>query len=131
SSFTLAEDDEEDNDYQSNDSDSGYENTCGTGDGQHHSAINCNNCTDCQYRRQIAVLDSLPDAVVQAIQEACDQVNKGVINWLFRHRPMKLLSFLTIPYLLPIDITIVLFCKVWQSVPAIKQELKSSLYNLL
>ncbi|CAG2173358.1 unnamed protein product [Oppiella nova] len=132
SSFTLGEDDdmEADNDYENNDSDSGYENnTCG--DGEHHSAINCTNCSDCQYRRQIAVLDSLPDAVVQAIQEACDQVNKGVINWLFRHRPMKLLSFLTIPYLLPIDITIVLFCKVWQQVPAIKQELKGSLYNLL
>ncbi len=38
---------------------------------------------------------------------------------------------MTIPYLLPIDITIVLFCKVWQQVPAIKKELKSSLFNLL
>lgn len=58
-------------------------------------------------------------------------MNKGVINWLFRHRPMKLLSILTIPYLLPIDITIVLFCKIWQQVPAIKKELKTSLYGLL
>lgn len=66
-----------------------------------------------------------------AIQEACDQVNKGVINWLFRHRSMKLLSFLTIPYVLPIDITILLFCKIWERIPEIKEELKSSLFNLL
>ncbi|XP_054158481.1 uncharacterized protein LOC128956790 [Oppia nitens] len=149
SSFTLATEDDTDDDEELDEEidseDSGYENnTClvadddgGSGGGadgsnsQHHSAINCMNCNDCQYRRQIAVLDSLPDAVVQAIQEACDQVNKGVINWIFRHRPMKLLSLLSIPYLLPIDITIVLFCKVWQQVPAIKNELKTSLFNLL
>lgn len=66
-----------------------------------------------------------------AIQEACDQVNKGVINWLFRHKPMKMLSLLSIPYLLPIDITIVIFFKIYEKIPDIKRELKNSLMRLI
>lgn len=66
-----------------------------------------------------------------AIQDACDQVNKGVINWLFRHRSMKLLSLMTVPFVLPIDIIIVILFKAWQRVPAITKELKNSLFNLI
>lgn len=66
-----------------------------------------------------------------AIQEACDQVNKGIINWLFRHKPMKLLSILSIPYLLPIDITIVVFSKLIDRLPDIKRELRNSLLRLV
>ncbi|XP_046917761.2 uncharacterized protein LOC124498094 [Dermatophagoides farinae] len=93
---------------------------------KHHA-----NCRDCEYRRQIAILDSLPESVVEAIQEACDQVNKGIINWLFRHRPMKLLSILSIPYLLPIDITIVLFSKIYEKLPDIQKELKESFMRFI
>lgn len=58
-------------------------------------------------------------------------MNKGLINWIFRHRPMKLLSILSIPYLLPIDITIVLLCKIYERLPDIKRELKDSLMRLV
>ncbi|XP_076369555.1 1-acylglycerol-3-phosphate O-acyltransferase Pnpla3-like isoform X2 [Tachypleus tridentatus] len=68
-------------------------------------------CVDCHYRKQMALLDSLPESVVKAIKNASDQVNKGVINWLFRHQPVKVLSFLSLPYVLPVDIVIVIFFK--------------------
>lgn len=97
----------------------------------HADKHSMDNCRDCEYRRQIAVYDSLPESVVQAIQEACDQVNKGLINWLFRHKPMKLLSILSIPYLLPIDITIVVFTKLYERLPDIKRELKNSIMKLV
>ena len=44
---------------------------------------------------------------------------------------MKLLSILSIPYLLPIDITIVLFSKLYERLPDIKQELKNSIFRLV
>ncbi|XP_013772278.1 patatin-like phospholipase domain-containing protein 2 [Limulus polyphemus] len=88
-------------------------------------------CSGCQERQQIALLDSLPETVVRAIQEATDQVNKGVINWVFRHKPVKLLSLLTLPYVLPFDVTVVIFCKIWQMVPTLQKEVRSSLVAVL
>ncbi|XP_013792677.2 uncharacterized protein LOC106476577 [Limulus polyphemus] len=88
-------------------------------------------CMDCRYRQQVALLDSLPEAVVKAIKDACDQVNKGIMNWLFCHRPVKLLSLLSLPYVLPIDITIVIFCKLWQLMPALQKELQINLTKVL
>ncbi|KAH7969159.1 hypothetical protein HPB52_015188 [Rhipicephalus sanguineus] len=87
----------------------------------------CDNCHSCKQRQQLALTDSLPETIVRAIQDASDQLNKGVINWLFRHRPMKLLSILTIPYVLPIDITIVVICKMWQLLPKMRREIRRRL----
>uniref|UniRef100_A0A224X3Q6 triacylglycerol lipase n=1 Tax=Megacormus gertschi TaxID=1843536 RepID=A0A224X3Q6_9SCOR len=87
-------------------------------------------CIDCRYRRQMALLDSLPEAVVKAIEDCCEQMNKGVINWLFRHNPVKILPFFTLPYVLPIDITIVVFAKIWETLPYIQREMKSSLSEI-
>lgn len=44
---------------------------------------------------------------------------------------MKLLSIMSIPYLLPIDITIVLFYKIYEKLPDIKKELKNSIMKLV
>uniref|UniRef100_A0A2R5L4D9 triacylglycerol lipase n=1 Tax=Ornithodoros turicata TaxID=34597 RepID=A0A2R5L4D9_9ACAR len=88
-------------------------------------------CNECKERQQLALTESLPDAIVKALQHASDQLDKGVINWLFRHRPMKFISFLTIPYVLPIDITIVVCCKLWQLLPKLQKEMQTSLYQLL
>ncbi|KAL1426086.1 hypothetical protein MTO96_018560 [Rhipicephalus appendiculatus] len=91
----------------------------------------CDNCHSCKQRQQLALTDSLPETIVRAIQDASDQLNKGVINWLFRHRPMKLLSILTIPYVLPIDITIVVICKMWQLLPKMRREIRRRLMRTL
>ncbi|XP_076311878.1 patatin-like phospholipase domain-containing protein 2 [Tachypleus tridentatus] len=88
-------------------------------------------CLGCRERQQIALLDSLPETVVRAIQEATDQVNKGVINWVFRHKLVKLLSLLSLPYVLPIDVTIIIFCKIWQLMPTLQKEVRSSIITVL
>lgn len=89
------------------------------------------NCTSCKRRQELALTDRLPETIVRAIQEASDHLNKGVINWLFRHRPMKLLSILTIPYVLPIDIVIVIVCKMWQLLPKLRREIRRRLMRTL
>lgn len=123
SKFALSEfyesdvDDEEEEEIENN-SDSGYD----------HSY---DDCTECQNRREMCCIQSLPDPVAHAIQEAIDSVNKGLMNWIFKHRPVKILSLLTVPVVLPFDITLVVLIKTWRLVPLVKEELKSSLTNLL
>ena len=87
-------------------------------------------CRECQSRREAAVLASLPDPVARAIQEMCDQVDKGVINWLFTHRPVKVLSLVMLPYVLPFDIAIVVLIKLWRQVPLLKSHIKGTIKNL-
>lgn len=87
-------------------------------------------CRDCQSRREAAVLASLPDPVARAIQDMCDQVDKGIINWLFKHRPVKVLSLVMLPYVLPFDIAIVVLIKLWRQLPLIKSHIKGTVKNL-
>ena len=90
-------------------------------------------CADCERRRDTATLadPSLPGPVAKAIQDTCDQVNKGLVNWFFNHRPVKVLSVMALPYVLPVDITFVILSKLWRRVPWMKKELSSSLHGLL
>lgn len=44
---------------------------------------------------------------------------------------MKLLSILSLPYLLPIDVTIVLFFKIYEKLPDIQRELKNSFLRFI
>lgn len=56
------------------------------------------------HRFQEALVSNMPDTVVSIFQEAIEKANKGLLNWLFKHRGMKLLSVLTLPYTLPADL---------------------------
>lgn len=60
---------------------------------------------------QEALVSSMPETVVTIFQEAIDKANKGLVNWVFKHRGMKLLSILTLPYTLPVDIMYCTFVK--------------------
>ena len=60
------------------------------------------------------------------IQRACNEANRGVTNWLFRQSSMKLLSILTLPYDLTIDLTKVMLFRVCQQMPALRTEPKTS-----
>ncbi|RZF33739.1 hypothetical protein LSTR_LSTR007998 [Laodelphax striatellus] len=68
-------------------------------------------CQECKQHRQEALVANLPDTVLSLFQDAIDSANKGLINWIFKHRGMKLLSILTLPYTLPIDIIYAIFRK--------------------
>uniref|UniRef100_A0A1B6L7K1 triacylglycerol lipase n=1 Tax=Graphocephala atropunctata TaxID=36148 RepID=A0A1B6L7K1_9HEMI len=61
-------------------------------------------CQDCLRQREEAQNATLPDSVVKVFQEATEATKKGLINWLYQFRGMKLLSFMMLPYTLPIEI---------------------------
>ncbi|XP_032671654.1 1-acylglycerol-3-phosphate O-acyltransferase Pnpla3 isoform X2 [Odontomachus brunneus] len=61
-------------------------------------------CLECKLHRQEALVSKLPETVLTIFQDAIDSANKGLINWLFKHRSMKLLSLLSLPCTIPADI---------------------------
>lgn len=58
-----------------------------------------------------ALVSKLPETVMTIFQDAIDSANKGLINWLFKHRSVKLLSLLSLPYTLPADVVYATFTK--------------------
>ncbi|XP_071558415.1 1-acylglycerol-3-phosphate O-acyltransferase Pnpla3 isoform X1 [Temnothorax nylanderi] len=61
-------------------------------------------CVECKMHRQEALVANMPETVMTIFQDAIDSANKGLINWLFKHRGMKLLSLLSLPCTLPVDV---------------------------
>ncbi|KAF7998559.1 hypothetical protein HCN44_010967 [Aphidius gifuensis] len=61
-------------------------------------------CVECKIHRQEALVANFPDTVMTIFQDAIDSANKGIINWLFKYKGMKLLSILSLPYTFPIDV---------------------------
>ncbi|CAG0921250.1 unnamed protein product [Notodromas monacha] len=76
-------------------------------------------CGECRSQRQAALLDSLPDVVTNTLQEYIDAANKGLMNWIFRHRGAKLISILSLPYLLPLDIAHATFLRFLDLAPTV------------
>ncbi|KZC10097.1 Patatin-like phospholipase domain-containing protein 2 [Dufourea novaeangliae] len=66
-------------------------------------------CMECKMHRQEALVSKLPETVMTIFQDAIDSANKGLINWLFKHRSVKLLSLLSLPYTLPADVVYATF----------------------
>ncbi|XP_019869560.1 patatin-like phospholipase domain-containing protein 2 isoform X2 [Aethina tumida] len=74
-------------------------------------------CSECKMHRQEALVSNMPDTVLSIFQEAIDTANKGLLNWVFKHRGMKLLSVLSLPYTLPVDIVYATFTKLMVAAP--------------
>ncbi|CAG9819778.1 unnamed protein product [Phaedon cochleariae] len=68
-------------------------------------------CKECKLHRQEALVSNVPESVLSKFQEAIDKANNGLLHWLFKHRGMKLLSVLTLPYTLPADVVYATFTK--------------------
>ncbi|KAK9752169.1 Osteopetrosis-associated transmembrane protein 1 precursor [Popillia japonica] len=68
---------------------------------------------------QEALVSNLPDTVLTIFQDAIDTANKGLINWIFKHRGMKLLSVLSLPYSLPADVMYATFTKFMTTTPSV------------
>ncbi|XP_015928950.1 patatin-like phospholipase domain-containing protein 2 [Parasteatoda tepidariorum] len=88
-------------------------------------------CEDCKKKRQKAKASSLPDQVVSAIQDACDQVNKGLYNYLFNNRFMKLVKLMGMPYTLSYDVSIAIFIKILHLLPDFRQELLNKFQDVI
>nr|XP_053627136.1 patanin-like phospholipase domain-containing protein atgl-1 isoform X9 [Cherax quadricarinatus] len=76
-------------------------------------------CLDCHQQRKEAIIDQLPEAVGCILQDAINKANQGLMNWVFKHKSMKLLSILTLPYILPIDVAYAAFLKFIGSAPTV------------
>ncbi|GJQ86181.1 bmm [Trypoxylus dichotomus] len=76
-------------------------------------------CNECKLHRQEALVSNLPDTVLTIFQDAIDSANKGLINWIFKHRGMKLLSVLSLPYSLPADVMYATFTKFMATTPSV------------
>ncbi|XP_076767152.1 brummer isoform X2 [Xylocopa sonorina] len=66
-------------------------------------------CLECKMHRQEALVSNLPETVMTIFQDAIDSANKGLINWLFKHKSVKLLSLLSLPCTLPADVVYATF----------------------
>ncbi|XP_071644960.1 1-acylglycerol-3-phosphate O-acyltransferase Pnpla3 isoform X2 [Temnothorax longispinosus] len=80
-------------------------------------------CVECKMHRQEALVANMPETVMTIFQDAIDSANKGLINWLFKHRGMKLLSLLSLPCTLPADVMYATITKFITSVPKLRHNL--------
>lgn len=74
-------------------------------------------CQECVLQRQEALMSNMPDTVISIFQEAIEKANKGLLNWLFKHRGMKLLSVLSLPYTVPADLAYATITKFMSAAP--------------
>lgn len=89
------------------------------------------NCIECKQRKEVALLEDLPEAVLEVFEEACASMNKGLINWVFQHKSMRVLSVLTLPYVLPLDIAYVMCVKLMALIPKIGRDMNGLISNIL
>ncbi|XP_011311336.1 patatin-like phospholipase domain-containing protein 2 [Fopius arisanus] len=80
-------------------------------------------CKECKIHRQEALVANLPETVMTIFQDAIDSANKGIMNWLFKHKSIKLLSFLSLPYTLPLDVVCATLNKIMINRPKLHSEL--------
>ncbi|OXU31956.1 hypothetical protein TSAR_013068 [Trichomalopsis sarcophagae] len=80
-------------------------------------------CVECKMHRQEALVANLPETVMMIFQDAIDAANKGLVNWLFKHRSVKLLSLLSLPYTLPADVVYATFTKFISNAPKLHRGL--------
>ncbi|XP_015186461.1 PREDICTED: patatin-like phospholipase domain-containing protein 3 isoform X2 [Polistes dominula] len=84
-------------------------------------------CSECKIHRQEALVANLPETVLTIFQDAIDSANKGLVNWLFKHKSMKLLSMLSLPYTLPADIVYATFTKFILNIPKLRNNLEEAI----
>uniref|UniRef100_A0AAG5DTM7 triacylglycerol lipase n=1 Tax=Anopheles atroparvus TaxID=41427 RepID=A0AAG5DTM7_ANOAO len=83
----------------------------------------CSECKECTQHRNNALVGSMPDNVLTVFQTYIEQANKGLINWVFRHRGAKLLTALSLPATLPADIVCATLTKLMGAAPSIGKQI--------
>ena len=83
------------------------------------NVLNCNDCAQIKEKLSSNLAQPLPTKIGERIRESCEKVNKSLYNWIYSHRPVKYLSYLMVPYYLPIDISLSLLNKYWKQIPAL------------
>lgn len=73
---------------------------------------------------QAALLDTLPETVVSILQDAIESGNRGFLNWLFSHKSVKLLSLMSLPYIIPADIAYATVLKIFETAPKLTYNMR-------
>jgi hypothetical protein len=81
-------------------------------------------CHQCKVQKQAALLDGLPDTVVSILQDAIDSGNKGLLNWLFSHQSVRILSLMSLPCILPADMAYATAIKLFDTAPKLTYNLR-------
>lgn len=82
-------------------------------------------CKECIKHRKDALIDNMPETVLTVFQTYIESANKGLANWIFRHRGAKLLHTLSLPAKVPADFMCATLTKILAATPAIKEQLHS------
>lgn len=49
-------------------------------------------------------MSDVPETVVLNFEQAIQRANKGLVNWIFRYRGMKIVLMMGLPYMLGVDV---------------------------
>jgi len=75
-------------------------------------------CHKCDFHKNMALSDPrLPDTVHQILREDIESGKRGFINWFYSHQSVRVLSALTLPWILPVDIAYATGVKLFENVP--------------
>ncbi|XP_037025400.1 1-acylglycerol-3-phosphate O-acyltransferase Pnpla3-like isoform X3 [Bradysia coprophila] len=80
-------------------------------------------CKECIKHRKEALIDNMPETVLTVFQTYIESANKGLANWIFKHRGAKLLKTLSLPATLPADIVCATLTKILAATPCIKDRI--------
>ncbi|KAL7745042.1 hypothetical protein ACLKA6_008110 [Drosophila palustris] len=78
-------------------------------------------CRDCKKHRNDALSSHLPETVLNVIQDCIEQANKGLANWIFKHRGIKLLS---LPATVPMDFFLATITKITKLTPKVTKQMR-------
>ncbi|EDW12291.1 PREDICTED: patatin-like phospholipase domain-containing protein 3 isoform X2 [Drosophila arizonae] len=88
-------------------------------------------CHECKKHRKDALTSNMPQTVLDVIQDYIEQANKGLANWIFRHRGLKLLS---LPATVPMDFLLATVYKISSLTPKLTKQMRqvvSQLHNAI
>ncbi|KRK01906.1 patatin-like phospholipase domain-containing protein 2 [Drosophila teissieri] len=76
-------------------------------------------CRECKKHRKDALSSNMPQTVLDVIQDYIEQANKGLANWIFKHRGIKLLS---LPATVPMDFLLATISKISALTPKLTKQ---------
>ncbi|XP_037934088.1 1-acylglycerol-3-phosphate O-acyltransferase Pnpla3 isoform X1 [Teleopsis dalmanni] len=85
-------------------------------------------CRECKKHRTDALSSNMPQTVLDVIQDYIEQANKGLANWLFKHRGIKLLS---LPATVPMDFFLATVSKISSLTPKLTKQMRILVEELL
>jgi len=76
-------------------------------------------CHHCHLQKMSAREDTLPAPVRKVLQEDIDSGNRGLVNWLYSYKGVKILSVMALPWALSADLVIASGQKLIDTAPAL------------